>query len=95
MHIEWTKLADADLKHIYSYIKRDSPKAAVAVLASIRRAVRGQLSISPLSGRFGRVSGTRELIVPRLPYIVAYRVTGSSIQILRVLHGAQRWPEDF
>ena len=95
MRIEWTKLADADLKHIYSYIKRDSPNAAVAVLASIRRAVRGQLSISPLSGRFGRVSGTRELIVPRLPYIVAYRVTGSSIQVLRELHGAQRWPEDF
>jgi toxin ParE1/3/4 len=93
MRIEWTTLADADLRHIHAHIKGDSPKAAVAVLASIRRAVRGQLATSPFSGRIGRVDGTRELVVPRLPYIVAYRVTDTAIQILRVLHGAQRWPK--
>lgn len=95
MRIEWTNLADVDLKHIYAYIREDSPKAAVAVLASIRRAVRGQLTTSPLSGRIGRVDGTRELVVPRLPYIVAYRVTAAGVQVLRVLHGAQRWPKSF
>jgi toxin ParE1/3/4 len=95
MRIEWTKLANADLKHIHAYIRQDSPKAAIAVLASIRRALRGQLATSPLSGRIGRVDGTRELVVPRLPYIVAYRVTGTGVQILRVLHGAQRWPQGF
>ena len=81
------------LKHIYAHIGRDSPKAAIVVLSSIRRALRGQLCESPLSGRDGRVSGTRELVVPGLPYIVAYRVTASSAQILRVLHGTQRWPD--
>jgi toxin ParE1/3/4 len=95
MRIEWTALADADLKHIFGYIHQDSPKAAVGVLASIRRAIRGQLATSPLSGRVGRVEGTRELVIPRLPYIVAYRVTDKTVQILRVLHGAQRWPQSF
>jgi toxin ParE1/3/4 len=95
MRIEWTKLAQADLKHIHAYIRQDSPPAAVSVLASIRRAVRGQLSVSPLSGHVGRVEATRELVVPRLPYVVAYRLTGTSVQILRVLHGAQRWPKGF
>lgn len=93
MKIEWTSLALADLKHIYGYIHDDNPQAAIAVLATIRRAVRGQLNTSPQSGRIGRVIDTRELVIPRLPYIVAYRMSNSKIQILRVLHGAQRWPE--
>jgi toxin ParE1/3/4 len=95
MRIEWSTLADADLKHIYAYISEESPKAAVAVLSAIRRAVRGQLATSPMSGRVGRVAGTRELVVPRLPYLVAYRIGHSRVQILRVLHGAQRWPNAF
>jgi len=95
MRIEWTTLAEADLKHIFAYINDDNPTAAVKVIAAIRQAVRGQLSTSPFSGRIGRVKNTRELVIPRLPYIVAYRVTDVSIQILRVLHGAQRWPKSF
>jgi toxin ParE1/3/4 len=95
MRIEWTTLADADLKNIFAHIRNDSPAASVDVIATIRRAVRNQLAMSPFLGRAGRVRGTRELVVPRLPYIVAYRVTDSSIQILRVLHGAQRWPKIF
>ena len=32
------------------------------------------LELFPESGRPGRVEGTRELVVPRLPYIVVYQV---------------------
>jgi toxin ParE1/3/4 len=92
MKIEWTKLALADLKHIYAYICKDSERSAKAVLSAVRNAIHGQLEVSPLSGRTGRVSGTRELIVPRLPYIVTYRIKDTNIQILRVLHNAQRYP---
>ena len=49
----------------------------------------------PRLGRPGRVKGTRELVVVRTPFIVAYRIIGKSVQILRVLHGAQQWPERF
>ena len=93
MKIEWTLLALKDLKHIHGYIHEDNPQAAVSVLAAIRRATRGQLNTSPQSGRSGRVKDTRELVIPGLPYFVAYRVPSSKIQILRVLHGAQCWPE--
>jgi toxin ParE1/3/4 len=37
------------------------------------------------------VLGTRELVVE--PYVIAYRVKRGVLQILRVLHGARRWPE--
>jgi len=38
------------------------------------------------------VHGTRELVVVKTPFVVPYRVVGSEIQILRVLHGARSWP---
>jgi toxin ParE1/3/4 len=43
-------------------------------------------------GRPGRVSGTRELVIPGTPYIVPYRVRGGKLEILRILHATQRWP---
>ncbi|WP_341866191.1 hypothetical protein [Paraburkholderia hospita] len=30
----------------------------------------------------------------RTPYIAAYRITGDTLRILRVLHGAQQWPDE-
>nr|WP_245903646.1 type II toxin-antitoxin system RelE/ParE family toxin [Humitalea rosea] len=47
----------------------------------------------PGTGRPGRRSGTRELVVPRTPYIVPYRVRGDAVELLRVLHGRQRRPD--
>jgi toxin ParE1/3/4 len=43
-------------------------------------------------GRQGRCAGTRELVIARTPYIVAYRIERLAVVVLRVLHGAQRWP---
>jgi toxin ParE1/3/4 len=46
----------------------------------------------PNSGRLGRVPNTRELVVTGSPYFLPYRIAGEAIHILRVLHGAGRWP---
>jgi len=57
------------------------------------RAVVQRLATTPALGRPGRVAGTRELVVPGTPYIVPYRITGDIVQIITVLHSAQRWPD--
>jgi toxin ParE1/3/4 len=44
-------------------------------------------------GRPGRKVGTRELIFTGLPYLAIYRVRGDTLEILRILHGAQKWPQ--
>jgi len=41
------------------------------------------------------VEGTRELVVPRTPYLVAYTVIDRQVVILAVLHHAREWPEAF
>ena len=42
---------------------------------------------------YNDIEGTRELIVPRTPYIVAYTVIGAQVMILSVIHGSRRWPD--
>ncbi len=93
MKLEWSVLAVADRNAIFDYIEADNPRAAVKIDARIRKAI-ALLAQFPEMGRLGRVEGTRELVISRTPYIAAYRIVGGTVQILRVLHGAQRWPEN-
>ena len=44
------------------------------------------------SGRVGRVEGTRELVVAGTAYLIPYRIKGDDVQLLRVFHEAQKWP---
>jgi toxin ParE1/3/4 len=82
-----------DREAIFDYLEADSPRAAVLIDDRIEAHVE-LLIDTPEIGRPGRVEGTRELVVPRTPYIAAYRVEGEMVTILRVLHGAREWPEE-
>jgi toxin ParE1/3/4 len=70
-----------------AYIADDNPAAARGVRHRIHAAVKN-LGLFPDSGRPGAIAGTRELVVPGLPYLVVYRVRGGRVEILRVLHTA-------
>jgi addiction module RelE/StbE family toxin len=93
MRVEWSHFAQADRDAIFDYLEAHSPQAAITVDERIRVQVEA-LARFPESGRPGRVEGTRELVIARTPYIGAYRVAFDVVRILRVLHGAQRWPEE-
>lgn len=93
MQLEWSQFAQADREAIFDYIEADSPQAAITVDDRIRQQVE-ELRKFPKIGRPGRIDGTRELIIQRTPYIAAYRIAGKTIRILRVLHGAQMWPQE-
>ena len=93
MRLEWSAYALADRIAIFDYIEADSPQAAVAVDERIREQIE-VLARFPQSGRKGRIEGTRELVISRSPYIVAYRIKGNTVRILRVLHGSRRWPDE-
>lgn len=84
--------AEADLRDISSWIGRhNSPAVALRVHDRIVASLRNLLDF-PLMGRMGRVEGTRELVVARLPYVAVYRPEPDGILVIRIMHGAMRWP---
>jgi addiction module RelE/StbE family toxin len=80
------------LEDIHEPIEADNPDPASRIVARIRAAIT-RLAASPALGRLGHVAGTRELVISGTPYIVPYRVKGDVVQIITILHGAQRWPD--
>jgi addiction module RelE/StbE family toxin len=82
------------LEDIYEYVAGDNPAAAARLVLRIRTAVE-RLAAAPGLGRPGRVAGTRELVVSGTPYIVPYRVQGDAVQIITIIHTAQKWPDQF
>lgn len=90
----WSPQARADLREIYLYIAQDNPYAARSVQARIKEGV-AFLKDNPHTGRPGRAPGTRELVIAQTLYIVPYRVLEDRLELLRVYHGARRWPADF
>lgn len=92
MRLRWTPLAERDLDEIAAYIGQDSPAAAARVVLELIEQAE-TLAGYPAIGRAGRVLGSRELVVGHLPYIIAYRVRGKDLEILRVLHTSRAWPE--
>lgn len=91
MRVEWHPLARTDLAELVEYIANDNPSAAYRAHDDIQRQT-AALAKHPELGRPGRVRGTRELVVAGTPYVAAYRITGELVTVLRVLHGARRWP---
>ncbi len=83
----FTTLALDDLAHIREHIGNESPAAATRVAVQIIAAC-DRLEYLPERGRPGLVPGTRE-VTALWPYVIAYRVSQDSVEILRIWHGAQ------
>ena len=92
MRVRWLDQAVHDLEAVRAYIARDDPTAAGEVARRIREAVR-TVADYPAAGRPGRVPHTREIIVTGTPYIIPYRIRAGMVEILRVPHAAQEWPD--
>ncbi len=91
MELRWTDEAAADLEHITDYLFQNAPERSAELVRGIYNAPAALLTF-PYRGRAGRKEGTRELVLSSLPYVVVYQVTGEVIHIVRILHGAQKWP---
>jgi toxin ParE1/3/4 len=66
MEIHWSSEATADFIVMIQYIRKDNSAAALRVARSIHQTV-AQLNTFPNLGRPGRVDGTWELVLSRLP----------------------------
>jgi len=93
--IEWTEQAIRHLDQAHDYITlSNSEEVAARVTMHIATSVQ-QLATFPMSGRPGRVPGTRESVISNSLFVVAYTIENERIVILAIFHGAQQWPELF
>jgi toxin ParE1/3/4 len=92
VRIEWLPDAEQGLAAQLEWVAEHNPWAALDMGDAIHAAI-ARLADYPAIARPGRVAGTRELVVVGTPYIVVYRVEPSAVVILRILHGAQLWPQ--
>lgn len=89
----WSESAEADYLDILRHIADDNPDAAERVLHAIQKT--GNALANFATGHQGRVAGTYEKSVARLPYIVVYALTDDkTLAILRVIHTARDWSAD-
>ena len=94
MHVKWLQAALNNLNTEAEYIARDNLDPAERVVKAIVEATES-LARHPSAGRPGRVTGTRELVIRGTPYVVPYRVRSGVVEIIRVFHGARKWPRHF
>ena len=94
MRVRWLRKALFNLDQEANYIAHDNPGAAAEFVIHLRESA-VTLGDHPDLGRPGRISGTRELVVTKFPYILPYRVRNNVVEILRVFHTARKWPEIF
>jgi toxin ParE1/3/4 len=95
MLIRWDQRADSDVVEIFRFLLERNTTAARRIRQAIHDHV-ALLASHPWLGHAGRQSATRELVVARTPYIIVYTVDTRTdvLTVLRVLHGARRWPEE-
>ncbi|MBX8818108.1 type II toxin-antitoxin system RelE/ParE family toxin [Pseudochrobactrum asaccharolyticum] len=93
MKIVWLPQAQANRMDLITYIGQENPRAALNQLDEIEQQI-DRLIDYPEMGRVGRKRGTRELVLNRTSFVLVYRIQLKlqSIEILRLLHGAQKWP---
>ena len=88
----WTQRAEQDLEDILAYYIEE---AGIRVAQSIYKRIRAHvetLKQFPERVRSGRVAGTRECVIPRLPFIAVIQVEGDKVVVLSMLHTARKYP---
>lgn len=93
MSVRWLLPASRDMKKLIEWHEENAPDILPDTAQKIWDASLS-LNTFPNRGRPGFIKGTRELLIPRLPYMLVYTFDGSNVNILRLLHQHQNWPDE-
>lgn len=89
--VEWRPEALSDLLEIIDYIADENISAAINLSNEIKAKV-SKLGDNPhMFKQSSRVNGLREMVV-RPNYLVFYRVTSQSVEIVNIVHAKRQWP---
>jgi toxin ParE1/3/4 len=87
----WSERFHNELRSEFEFLRERNPVAAKVVIERIIKASQ-RLRDFPKSGRIGRLAGAWELVVPGLPYVVAYDINRDSVVLLMLFHTSRQVP---
>jgi toxin ParE1/3/4 len=90
MNILWGDGAKRDFDAAINFIRSESPAAAIRVGERILATVSLLQDFPELAPMSRRHRGLRQLVVPKTPYLVIYRIEAAHIEIRAVVHTSQR-----
>ncbi|HWK97557.1 MAG TPA: type II toxin-antitoxin system RelE/ParE family toxin [Pseudolabrys sp.] len=92
MTLRFVPRARTHLRSIAQYIRQHNPAAA----RSVRKRIQDTLAVLeqfPNVGHQGFEPGTREVVVPQLPYVIVHTVDAAgAVTVIGVYHAAQLRP---
>ena len=90
--VQWTVEAESDLEHILAYyFDKAGESVARAVYDRMHEQI-ATLRYFPERCRIGRVAGTKEYVLSRLPYVAIVQIEERTVYILNVIHTAKKFP---
>lgn len=92
--VQWSDAALDDIEAQVVFIAQDNPVAARRGSQRLRET--GNALALFATGHPGRVNGTYEKSVARLPYIIVYTLSDNDtvVTILQVIHTSRDWPQE-
>jgi toxin ParE1/3/4 len=87
--LRWLPAAADDLEGIAEYLRTEAPESEAEIIFELHRGIKS-LRAAPRLGRPTGTAGIRQLVFPRLRYLVTYRLTEDTIQILRIRHASRK-----
>lgn len=86
MKIVYLASTKADIEWMRRYYSSIFPAGAKRAREHFR-ACEKMLELNPLAGQQSDIAGARELVVPRTPFSLVYRVAAERVEVLRVWDG--------
>lgn len=93
MKIKWSRRALADQQQIVDFYSEIDVVLALDMIDRIDATVENLLDF-PQMGRPGRVPDSREWPIKKTPFIAICTAGPREIRLLRLLHGAMKWPSE-
>jgi len=93
MQIVWTPEALSDLENIFVYyFENVGLETALTIDSRIVAQVERLHDFPERIRESDRVPGTREAVIPKLPFIAFVRIVGNAIQVLNIVHTSRKFP---
>ena len=87
--VGFSRRAERDLVDIWEWVAQDNVDAADEIIARIRKAINDAAAMPGIGHARPDIADARYRFLVVYSYLIAYRVRGSKLTVVRVVHGAR------